>query len=208
MVRTGGGAEALTRLLVASGWTPAPAPPRPQLADLTKGLAVELLDIYRRLGGTQEDPAFRPGGWDLSFEGGLVVELDEELHFNRYRAATLETSWSSALPWRTDYRRFCEEHERRCLKAGRWGKRWTNPSTARMFDGGEPGDLHAGAPRWKQRALYDALKDLVPVVDPEVRIARISVYDDVNGVQVEDILAGAGSPDPVALRAHVEARTA
>src|SRR5688572_1958708 len=120
MVRTGGREEALARLLVAAGWTPASAPPRPQLADLTQGLATELLDLYRRLGGTQDDPVFRPGGWDLSFEGGLVVELDEELHFNRYRAATLETSWSGVLPWCADYRSFCKDHEGRCLAAGRW----------------------------------------------------------------------------------------
>lgn len=208
MVRTGGRAEALTRLLVASGWTPSLAPPRPQVADLTKPLSTEVLDLYRRLGGTQDDPAFRPGGWDLSFDGGLVVELDEELHFNRYRAATLETSWSSALPWRANYRSFCEEHERRCLQAGRWGKRWTNPSTARLFSGGEPGDLEAGAPRWKQRALYDSLKDLVPVLDLGIRIARVSIYDLVDGVAVEDILAGVGNPDPAALRLHVDSRTA
>ena len=37
-------------------------------------------------------PRFRPGRWDLVFEEDLVVELDEELHFNRYRASTLTTS--------------------------------------------------------------------------------------------------------------------
>jgi uncharacterized integral membrane protein (TIGR00698 family) len=37
----------------------------------------ELLALYRRLGGLLEAPVLRPGAWDLTFEGGLVVELDE-----------------------------------------------------------------------------------------------------------------------------------
>lgn len=63
----------------------------------------ELLTLYRDFGGLQDAPSFRPGPWDLAFEGGLVVELDEELHFNQYRGATLETSWADELPW-TDAR--------------------------------------------------------------------------------------------------------
>jgi len=47
----------------------------------------------------QDAPTFRPGGWDLPFRGPLLVELDEELHFNCYRATTLEASWEADLPW-------------------------------------------------------------------------------------------------------------
>lgn len=66
------------------------APARPGLNDLTE--AEELLHLYRSLGGAQERPDLRSGLWDLVFAGPFLVELDEELHFNRYRAATLAAS--------------------------------------------------------------------------------------------------------------------
>ena len=101
----------------------------------------------------------RPGPWDLAFEGNLFVELDEELHFNRYRSVTLEPAWAVELPWRRDYMSFSVEHEPACLAAARWGKRWTNPSCERIFGPADPPGTFGvvGAPRWKQRALYDAM---------------------------------------------------
>src|SRR5947208_3305021 len=118
MVRTGRRAEALLALLRDSGFLPAPVRPPPRLVDLRPRIVEEMLGLYRRLGGLQDQPVLRPGSWDLSFAGDLVIELDEELHFNRYRAATLDTSWSSGLPWTRDYTKFCKEQEPRCLAAG------------------------------------------------------------------------------------------
>jgi hypothetical protein len=44
-----------------------------------------------------------------------------------------------------------------------------------MFSGGAAGDLDGeGAPRWKQRALYDAIKDTAPAA-LGVALARVSV---------------------------------
>lgn len=121
----------------------------------------------------------------MAFEGPMVVEFDEELHFNRYRAATLSVSWEQTLPWRQAYLRHCADHEAECLAAGRWGKRWTNDSCDRMFSGGPAGDLNGdGAPRWKQRALYDAMKDGVAHAGMGVELVRLSVYDDVAGQQL------------------------
>ena len=53
-----------------------------------------------------------------------------------------------------------------------------------MFSSGsQPGDLasEGGAPRWKQRAIYDAMKDTVAAGAKGVRVARLSVYDNVSG---------------------------
>lgn len=177
------------------------------MAKVSDELSRELLDLYRQLGGTAAHPDFRPGAWDLSFEDGLVVELDEELHFNRYRGVTLASSWSMGQAWAADYAGYCANHEQECLRAGRWGKRWTNASTARMFSGGSAGDLEAGAPRWKQRALYDSIKDLGPVVLGDLRLARISVYDEIEGVQLGTILEGTARLDPAHVRRHLERRT-
>jgi hypothetical protein len=206
MAHTGKRLRELKRLLVAAGLLLSydkPSRPRgEQLGD-------ELSALYRQLGGLQNAPMFAPGGWDLTFEGGLVVELDEQLHFNRYRALTLATSWSAGLPWTEAYLEQCHCHEDRCLKDGRTQQRWTNRSSARMFTGGPPCDLDGdGAPRWKQRALYDALKDSAIVCGCDLRLARLSIYDQVDGVLLDDALAAGVPGAPAAVRELLERRTA
>ena len=146
--------------------------------------------MYRALGGNHPAPHFRPGSWDLVCEGELIVQLDEELHFNRYRAQTLDGDWAKDLPWTTPYKEQCTRFESLCMKAGRWGKRWTNPSTEKLFgEPASPGDLDGvgGAPRWKQRALYDCMKDMW-ALDQGVQLARISVHDRISDRTVEDAL--------------------
>jgi hypothetical protein len=206
MARTGRRAGVLQAQLVRAGLTPVVTQPARPTGHTQHD---ELLSIYRQLGGLLALPAWRPGTWDLVFDGGLVVELDEELHFNRYRAMTLDASWGSDLPWTDEYRAYCAEFEGRCLAAGCWGKRWTNDSSARMFTGGPAGDLAAGgAPRWKQRALYDALKDTTAVAGVGLSLARLSIFDKVDGVALDDVLQERGSIDPEAVLGLVTARTA
>jgi hypothetical protein len=198
-------ARALRGLLLEAGLRPTDTTPaRPTGAAHHR----ELLALYRSLGGLLKRPTWRPGVWDLSFGGPLVVELDEQLHFNRYRARTLDTSWSSALPWTHIYRSYCVRYEERCLRDGRGQQRWTNPSCRRNFSGGPAGDLAAGAPRWKQRAFYDALKDSAPAAGLPLAFARIAIYDVVGGELLDDVLEGRTSVDPLRLLELVEARTA
>ena len=69
------------------------------------GVLVQVRDhikeLYRRLGGPLDSPTLRPGGWDLAFSGELVVELDEELHFNQYRRLrSTVTVASRVVCWR------------------------------------------------------------------------------------------------------------
>ncbi len=204
MSRTGGRAAELGRILQAAGLhQTAPLARRPGVSDLNEPLT----ELYRAIDGSIEDPPLRPGGWDLSFEEGFVVELDEELHFNRYRLQTLDAAWATDLPWQEEYRRFCVEREDACLRAGAWGRRWTNPSSARMFTGGDPGDLRVGAggPRWKQRALYDAMKDAAPSLGI-VALSRVSIHDIVDGVELEQVLRGRAAVRPGAVRRLVESR--
>jgi len=151
---------------------------------------------------------FRPGSWDLSYDG-LVVELDEELHFNRYRARTLEASWTLRLPWRQNFLTYCAAHVAECFAAGQWGRRWTNDSATKMFSGGSPGELGgSGAPRWKQRALYDAIKDTLPLLDNPVALARVATHDDVGNTTLGAVLDGFAPGNSAAVRALVDARTA
>ena len=184
MVQTGKRAMALARLLEAGGLSSDTSRTgAPRIQDLDASTAGDILRLYRDLGGVQEHPHLRPGAWDLRMDG-ILIELDEELHFNRYRLLTLNSPWSGSLPWTAFYGRACSIREAECLRAATWGKRWSNPSSARMFGpGAPPGELEAegGAPRWKQRALYDAIKDAA-VLANDLRLARLSIYDDVSGV--------------------------
>lgn len=138
-----------------------------------------------------------------------MVELDEELHFNRYRSVTLEAADAGKLPWQDAYIDFCARYEEHCLRAGKWGKRWTTPSCEATFGAaGDPGALQeAGAPRWKQRALYDAFKDIAAADSHRWHLARISVWDKIDGVRLGDALSAGAPVDPVQLRDLVIRRT-
>lgn len=211
MVRTGARAQALQKLLNRAGLVSAASVPvAPRLDDLPDETQAEVVGLYRALGGTEPVRPPRPGAWDLAFESGLVVELDEELHFNRYRAMTLESPWSADLPWSEDYQGFCRHYETKCLAAGKWGKRWTTPACESMF--GPPGDTGElegpGAPRWKQRALYDAMKDLTALSSGTVRLARLSVWDTIGDVRLGDTLSVSAPVDLNTLRELVDTRTA
>lgn len=210
MVRTGARAARLLDGLEETGLEAArqPAPARPSIDELPASTATELLAVYYALGGLETTPTFRPGAWDLPFAGDLVVELDEELHFNRYRATTLMASWETELPWAKPYAVYCDDFEGDCVSAGCWGKRWTNPSTGRMFSGGPVGDLHGdGAPRWKQRALYDAIKDTAPLVGRGIRLARVTTHDIIDGISLGAMLDGLAPMNLAGIRALVDERT-
>ncbi len=201
----------LAALLTEAGLAVIDTPPRaPQLETLPSKLRADVLDLYRSLGGHGDRP-LRPGAWDLALAGGDVVELDEELHFNRYRAQTLERSRSHGLPWHDAYLVLCQAHERECASAGSWGMRWTNSSCEAMFGpAGPAGDLRAvgGAPRWKQRAFYDAVKDAHAAAGTGPRLIRLAVHDDLAGAPLGAVLRGSAQAAPGEIRDLVSRRTA
>ncbi len=137
--------------------------------------------VYRRLGGIKEEFPLELRHWDIEVDG-LAVELDEELHFNRYRALTLQSPVYCNLQFfpLVEYRRYCREHESDCLKAGRYGGKWSNNSCELQFGkASNHGDLNGnGSPRWKQRAFYDLVKDLTPLL-LRISVVRISIWDNL-----------------------------
>ena len=163
------------------------------------------MDLYRALGGILDAPKLAPGSWDLAYADGLLVELDEDMHFNRYRGITLDCPWASQLPWSDPYRRYVVEGEGR---AGRGGKRWTNSSAEKMFGPADPDGVFEvnGAPRWKQRAIYDAMKDAAAAMG-QVKLARLSIYDSVEGHLLNDVLYGRIEVDPRGVEELVVQRT-
>ena len=104
------------------------------------------------------------------------------------------------------YQVYCADHEARCLRDGRSQQRWTNPSSAQQFAGGPLGNLDMGAPRWKQRAFYDAMKDSAIAAGLKLSMARVSIYDTVDGKTLDDILDQGKAVDPLAVRALIEER--
>jgi hypothetical protein len=210
VVKTGARARVLEVLLRRAGYRIALGrPPAPRAKDLSPENLQRVDCIYQLLGGTPTPALLRPGPWDLAFQGGLVVELDEELHFNRYRKSTLGPSWARGLPWREEYLTFTVEHEAACLAAAQWGKRWTNSSCERLFGAADlPGTFTSvGAPRWKQRALYDAMKDIAMLGNQNLRLARLATVDVIGGVRLGDALEERALVDLDGLRELLDRRT-
>jgi hypothetical protein len=101
--------------------------------------------------------------------------------------------------------------EDECVRAGSWGKRWTNEACERMFGPAAPAaglEAPGGAPRWKQRALYDAVKDAVASVPGGPRVVRLAVHDEIGSLTLGALLEGRGRAGSSELRAVVEQRIA
>lgn len=198
----------LGEILRELGFSEADKPPRPKLAAMPPEAQKQVMELYRALGGVLTDPPLATGAWDSAYTGNLVVELDESAHFNRYRAIALESAWAQQLPWGTAYAAYTVEFEDACRKGRSHSGYWTNPSTERQFGPPGPnGELDgAGSPRWKQRALYDAMRDIT-ALHGDVRLVRLSVYDDLRGVTLGNVLSAKAPLDTEALRALIEDRT-
>ena len=184
-------------------------PPAPRLDTMPPEAAERVRDLYRALGGDAEEfVVFRPGVWDIVLADGLIVELDEEQHFNRYRTVTLAPAWADPLPWTAAYRAFSTAHEAAALRKARRGGYWASPSTERMFGpADDPGVFAAsGSPRWKQRALYDAMRDALAAAG-EVRLARVAVWDPLGDTTLARVLDGRADADHDALAELIARRT-
>ncbi len=114
------------------------------------------------------------------------------------------------LPWRQTYTAHCTVGEDACTKKASFGGYWTNDSSTKMFGhGAEKGDLDedGGSPRWKQRALYDAMRDAHVLFTWEFPLARVSVYDRVGEHSLGDILDQKVPAPPMLIRALLTSRT-
>lgn len=201
--------NALTDALQALGLHPGGMRAVPRLPGLPEPAASWTIAAYRQLGGVLSSPILRPSGWDIQTTSGLIVELDEEQHFNRYRAETLRAEWAENLPWQADYLHYCANYERVALKSHSGAGFWTSAGSARQFGpAGASRDLEgAGSPRWKQRAVYDAMRDSLAATGT-VSLARLSVHDRLGSVRLGDALRGSAPLDLEELRELLIARTA
>lgn len=113
------------------------------------------------------------------------------------------------MPWRADYLRLCADYEPVALKRHSGGGFWTNTGSAAQFgSAGSRGVLDgAGSPRWKQRALYDSMRDSLAATGA-VSLARLSVHDRLGSVRLGDALRDPALLDLQKLRDLLARRTA
>ena len=147
----------------------------------------EICDVYKALGGIMDSPKLSPGSWDI-ITRDFIIELDEENHFNRYRAITLDA------PLYRDYRNFsvksyrkyCDLFEPYCrTDNGFWRK---DSSDNQYGASNRNGDLSGnGSSRWRQRAFYDYLRDAYSVVTG-LPVYRISIYEKFGDTTIGQIL--------------------
>ena len=150
----------------------------------------EITKVYKKLNGQLEmyPVAFR--GFDIQLSN-CIVELDEEQHFNRYRALTLDSSMYKKINSfsTADYISYCNNFENLCLKKGYNRKYWKSNSTEIQFgksssDGTLTGN---GSSRWRQRAFYDFLRDAGQRIG-NYKLIRISVHQFIDDKKVGEIL--------------------
>lgn len=205
--------ETLKRIMIPETTVSSSYVPYPKYDGIVSAnYAEEVMRVYQALGGILDRFPDNVGSWDIVLNGA-VIELDEERHFNRYRRVTLDSSIydeSLGFDW-SDYIRYCEQNEQQCLKAASHGGYWTNDSCERQF--GPPGSQGVlegnGAPRWKQRAFYDFVKDLSPLVT-RVQLIRVAIYERIKlpyaDRSVADILDGQKPEEEAALRSAIMTR--
>ncbi|WP_020532769.1 DUF7255 family protein [Flexithrix dorotheae] len=166
--------------------------------------------VYEELGGTGDMQEIQPPQWQLEFEG-LAVELDEQLHFNKYRRTSLRSQvyddYKSVSV--NNYRTFCRKFDKECLKSGLSGSNWTDSFAEKHFGKAEErGDLGGnGSPKWKLRAFQDFLKDVSARILP-IRFIRIAIWEEIminrQLVKVNQILTMPTEDTRKALFQHIE----
>ncbi|HEY8400317.1 MAG TPA: hypothetical protein VIK89_03590 [Cytophagaceae bacterium] len=145
------------------------------------GLYDEAQETYVELGGKGSFPV-DPAPYAIELENAAII-LDDDLHFNRYRAITLRSQvYQKIKTVQVDnYKRFCRQFESECIKAGIAGDRWTNQRSESFFglSQQERGDLSGnGSAEWKYKAFRDYLTDLANVIFKH-KVIRISIYDNL-----------------------------
>lgn len=178
---------------------------RASTSDLGAAQQRAFAPAFSDLGGLEEARGvFTAGDWDLADDDGMFLEFDEASHFHRYRALTLTMPWSVQLPWAEDYHGYCANYEGKARVDRRF---WTWPAEKQFGTASPKRDFTGnGGPRWKQRALYDAVRDAVALHTDGIGLIRISVYDKIDGVPLRKLLKPGKLLDPGKLAELVKRR--
>ncbi|PSL07417.1 hypothetical protein [Cecembia rubra] len=139
-------------------------------------------EVFDALGGKGVRPLLEKLKFDFKVNRYVFI-YDDEVHFNRYRLATLKTSTYEAFsfPWLDTYKRLCRIYEKECQKAGMQERIWFGPPIGEKVFGKseEPGDLSGnGSSGWKLNAYNDAQYDLLSRLHG-YKLIRIPMYENL-----------------------------
>lgn len=157
-------------------------------------------EVYQELGGIQEN--FPAQDKIRTFiEPNIMLLIDEDLHFNRYRSLTLKSEIYRSLPDfpLENYRRYCRSYEKECIKAGLKAGTWSNKESDYYFGpSSSPGDFFRnGSGGWKLNAFKDYLEDLY-WPSAGYKLLRFAVYDHIMAdgklVRIDSILERPAHP--------------
>jgi len=141
----------------------------------------EIFSRYEQLGGILDWPDMRIYGYYYE-SSKFVMELDEQMHFNKYRLLTLRSSIYDRMPGiKADkYRIYCKKHEKECMKSGASPDQWSHVTAEKYFGSSEsPGDLGLrGSAGWKYRAFCDFVKDIY-AFHFKVKLLRVAIWDEI-----------------------------
>ena len=149
-----------------------------------------IMKVYRDLGGKKNDYPINFRGFDIKLKD-VIVELDEERHFNRYRYETLNSpvydNWKGFSVRK--YKKWCNEYEENCLQSAHWGNSWQNKNSNEHFNISAKlsENKFSDASRWKQRAFFDYLRDVSSIL-MNVKLIRLSIYQRINYSSVTDLI--------------------
>ena len=180
---------------------------RASTAGLGEAQQQAFAQLFGELGGLEgSNGVFTAGDWDLGDDQGMYLEFDEDAHFHRYRGQTLDLPWSAQLPWTADYQGYCVDFE---SKARVFGGFWSVDSAERQFGPAAARRTFTGngGPRWKQRALYDAVRDAVALHTEGIGLIRVSIYDKIDGVPLGRLLKPGKLVAPQQLEKLIARRT-
>ncbi|MDQ3393259.1 MAG: hypothetical protein M3512_03980 [Bacteroidota bacterium] len=141
---------------------------------------IEVSKVYEDLGGQQAKVPFLHKTFYF-IEPKTIIVLDDYLHFNRYRAVALRSGLYEQLAFfpLDNYRRYCRNFEKECIKSGLKNGIWSNKESNYHFgDASEPGDFFKnGSSGWKLQAFKDYLEDAAALLY-NYKLVRFSVYDN------------------------------
>lgn len=138
----------------------------------------DTIAIYEALGGKgnlSRIPMALPDFWI----GDQYLIIDDALSFNRYRLATLRSPVYQQISSLDidNYRRYCRQFEKECLKSGVKATVWSDKLSELHFGAASaPGDFFAnGGPGWKSSALSDYLLDVYALASG-LSLIRLPIY--------------------------------
>ncbi|NVJ86102.1 MAG: hypothetical protein HWE15_07335 [Algoriphagus sp.] len=139
-----------------------------------------LTEIFSDLGGEGSIPLFEKIKLDFRINRQLIL-WDTEVHFNRYRLASLRSELYSEFNFSfvDSYKRLCRTYEKDAIKAGLQVRVWNGPPFAERLFGkaNEPGDFSGnGAAGWKLQAYNDSQIDLLTRIHG-YKIIRLCPYE-------------------------------